>query len=283
MTRRQALNRARELLANHKIEDAPLEAELLLRHTLKIDRAQLYTEPDLMLKKQQEETYGQFIERRMKGEPSAYITGHREFFGLDFKVDKNVLIPRPETEILVEQTIARAVNYPNPVIVDVGTGCGAIAVSLAVHLPRAKIYAIDISKEALKVANRNCRMHQVGDRVKLLAGDLLESAPVQVDIIVANLPYVLTVEVPQVNTSGFEPSLALDGGPDGMGVIKRLCLQVKDRLHPTGCLLLEIGMGQSKMVADYLIKHYPSANIEFVSDLSGIERVVCMTIPIRQK
>jgi release factor glutamine methyltransferase len=279
MTRRQALNHARELFATHKIEDASLEAELLLRHTIKLDRTQFYTEPDRMLTKQQEETYWQFIERRIKGEPSAYITGHREFFGLDFYVDKNVLIPRPETELLVEQAITHAVNYPNPLIVDVGTGCGNIAISLAVHLPQAKIYASDISEAALKVASRNCLKHQVGDRVKLVVCNLLEPIPTPVDLIIANLPYVLTVDVPQVNTSGFEPYLALDGGSDGMAIIRRLCLQAKDKLQPAGCLLLEIGVGQSKIAADLLQNLYPSANIVFMSDFNGIERVVCMTLP----
>jgi release factor glutamine methyltransferase len=280
MTRQQALARARELLDRHKIEDSSLEAEILLKHTLKIDRTQLFTEIDSPLKKRQEDTYRTFIKRRIKGEPSAYITGHREFFGLDFLVDKRVLIPRPETEILVEQAIARAGNYRGPIIVDVGTGCGAIAVSLALHLPHAEIHAVDISKAALKVATRNCLKHGVEDRVKLLVGDLLEPVPITVDIIVANLPYVLTAEVPQVNTSGFEPPLALDGGVDGMDMIKRLCLQAHDKLRPAGCLLLEIGMGQSKIVSGVLREFFPAASVEFVSDLSDITRVVCMTLPV---
>ena len=279
MTRREALKRARELLARHRVEDAALEAELLLRYTLKIDRAQLLSEPECELKQKQTDTYKTFIKRRIKGEPSAYITGHREFFGLDFYVDKHVLIPRPETELLVEQTILHAKQYMNPVIVDVGTGSGAIAVSLAKNLPDAEIYAVDISKTALKVAGRNCLAHSVEDRVQLLRGDLLESVPAQVDIIVANLPYVLTADVPLVNTAGFEPSLALDGGADGLDVIKRLCLQAKVRLRPSGCLLLEIGLGQSQRTSDILQELYPVANIEIMSDLSGIARVICMTLP----
>jgi release factor glutamine methyltransferase len=278
VTRRQALTHAGELLDRHNIEDASLEAELLLRHTLKIDRAALYTEPDRLLTKRQEENYRQFIERRLQGEPSAYISGHREFFGLDFYIDKNVLIPRPETELLVEQIIAHAGNYQNPVIVDVGTGCGVIAVSLAVHLPQAKIYAIDISPAALKVARRNSRKHNVQDRITFLIGDLLEPLPAPADIIVANLPYVLTADVPKVNTSGFEPMLALDGGADGLDVIKRLILQAKNKLKPDGCLLLEIGMGQSKATADLLGNIYPAAKIEIIPDLSGIQRVVWMTL-----
>ena len=279
MTRGEALKRARELLARHRIEDAAFEAELLLRHTLKIDRTQLYTEPDCELKQRHADTYKTFIKRRIKGEPSAYITGHREFFGLDFYVDRHVLIPRPETELLVEQTILRANKYENPVIVDVGTGSGAIAVSLVKNLPDADIYAVDISKAALKVAGRNCLEHGVEDRVKLLRGDLLETVPLQVDIIVANLPYVLTEEVPLVNTAGFEPSLALDGGVDGMDVVKRLCLQAKDRLRPGGCLLLEIGLGQSPKISAILREIYPAATIEILSDLSGNARVACLNLP----
>jgi len=278
VTRRQALIYAGELLARHNIEDASLEAELLLRHTLKIDRAALYTEPDRLLTKRQEETYRQFIERRLQGEPSAYINGHREFFGLDFHVDKNVLIPRPETELLVEQTIARAGNYQNPAIVDVGTGCGAIAVSLAIHLPQAKIYAIDISPAALNVARRNARNHNVKDKITFLAGDLLEPLPVSADIIAANLPYVLTTDVPKVNTSGFEPMLALDGGLNGMDIIKKLILQAKDKLRPDGCLLLEIGMGQSQATNELLENIYLTAKIDIILDLSGIQRVVCVTL-----
>ena len=279
MTRREILERARKMLARHRIEDAALEAELLLRHTLKIDRAQLYTEPDCELKQRHAETYRTYIKRRIKGEPSAYITGHREFFGLDFYVDKNVLIPRPETELLVEQAIIRAKNYRHPVIADVGTGSGAIAVSLARNLPDAEIYAVDISKAALKVAGRNCLTQGVRDRVKLLRSDLLEQISSQVDIIVANLPYVITDEVARVNTSGFEPSLALDGGADGMNVVTRLCVQAKEQLHPGGFLLLEIGLGQNQRTSDILQELYPVANIEIMSDLSGIARVVCLTLP----
>jgi release factor glutamine methyltransferase len=252
---------------------------LLLRHTLKIDRAQLLSEPDCELKQRHADTYKTFIKRRIKGEPSAYITGHREFFSLDFHVDKHVLIPRPETELLVEQAMLRAKKYQHPVIVDVGTGSGAIVVSLAKNLPDAEIYAVDISKAALKVAGRNCLKHGVEDRVKLLRGDLLEPVPALVDIIVANLPYVITAEVPQMNTAGFEPLLALDGGADGMDVVKRLCLQSKDRIRQGGCLLLEIGLGQSQKTSAILQELYPIAAIESLADFSGIARVICLTLP----
>ena len=279
MTRQQALERARELLTRHNIEDAALESEVLLSHVLKINRAQLLSEPEVELPKRHEETFKTFIKRRIKGEPHAYITAHREFYGLDFEVDKRVLIPRPETELLVEQAIEKAKNYPNPVIVDIGTGSGVIAVSLAKNLPHAQIYAVDISKAALKVTERNCRKHQVEERVTLVRGDLLESSPEQVDIIVANLPYVLTGEVPKVNTDGFEPDLALDGGADGLDAIRRLCRQAKNILQSGGCLMLEIGQGQDQVVCDLLYTVYPSAQVKCFPDFSGIMRIVSLTLP----
>ena len=279
MTRQQALERARELLTRHNIEDAALESEVLLSHVLKINRAQLLSEPEVELLKRHEETFKTFIKRRIKGEPHAYITAHREFYGLDFEIDKRVLIPRPETELLVEQAIEKAKNYPNPVIVDICTGSGASAVILAKNLPHAQIYAVDISKAALKVTERNCRKHQVEERVTLVRGDLLESSPEQVDIIVANLPYVLTGEVSKVNTAGFEPDLALDGGADGLDAIRRLCRQAKDILQPGGCLLLEIGQGQDQAVCDLLYTVYPSAQVKCFPDFSGIMRIVSLTLP----
>jgi release factor glutamine methyltransferase len=281
VTRRQALERAGELLTRHKIEDAALEAEVFLAHVLKITRTQLLTEPDVELKKRREDTFKTFVKRRIKGEPNAYITGHREFYGLDFLVDKRVLIPRPETEMLVEQAILRAKTFQNPIIADVGTGSGAIAVSLAKSLPQAEIYAVDISKAALKAAGRNSLQHGVQEKVKFVQGDLLEPVPVSVDIIVANLPYVITDDVPKVNTAGFEPGQALDGGPDGLDVIKRLCQQAKDKLNGNGCLLLETGMGQSQAVAKLLRELFPLSKIEIINDLSGIERVVCATLPAK--
>jgi release factor glutamine methyltransferase len=279
MTRRQALSHARKLLATNNIESASLEAELLLRHALKIDRIQLYTEPDQGLTPQQEETYRHCIERRLKGEPSAYIVGHREFFGLDFYVDKNVLIPRPETELLVEQVIVCSRKYSVPVIVDVGTGCGAIATSLALNLPNARIYATDVSEAAVNVARCNCQKHRVQDRISLLVGNMLKPLPESVDIIVANLPYVRTTNLPRVNTIGFEPCLALDGGADGLDIIHLLCIQAKDKLLSSGCLLMEIGIGQDTAVTNLLHDIFPQASIKIILDLSGIARVVCLTLP----
>ena len=214
MTLKQALYRARGILAAGNIEDARLESELLLRHTLKISQVQLYLDLDHELSPNHERTFWQLIKRRLGGEPTAYITEHREFYGLDFYVDPDVLIPRPESELLVETALDLIQNRPVPTIAEIGTGCGAIAISLALELPQAKIYATDISALALKVALFNCQRHGVVDRICLLHGDMLNPLPEPVDLIVANLPYVSKLEMP--DSANFEPLLALDGGSDGL-------------------------------------------------------------------
>jgi release factor glutamine methyltransferase len=274
LTLKQALRRAREVLSQNGVEDAPLESELLLRHILKIDRVGLYIDLEKELTPRQEQAFLNLLKRRLSGEPAAYITGHREFYGLEFRVSPDVLIPRPESELLVEKTIAIAKNRPLPLIADIGTGSGAIAISLALELPRAKVYANDISAAALKTARLNCRRHGVADRVLLLKGNLLEPLPEPVDIIVANLPYVRQSELnPQS-----EPPLALDGGADGTEIIEKLCRQAEGRLKPGGWLLLEIGQGQGEAVRAILHNIFPGGTIELFPDLAGIERVVLLSL-----
>jgi release factor glutamine methyltransferase len=269
----QALAFARATLTAGGIEEAPLESEILLRHVLKIDRLKLYLSTETELSRAQEDTFRELITRRRKGEPAAYITGNREFYGLDFYVDSRVLIPRPETELLVTMALEYARENRVEKIADIGTGCGNIAICLAMNLPHTRIYATDISSEALKVARMNCGKYGVSN-VQLLHGNLLEPIPEAVDIIVSNMPYVKQSELCNVNTSGCEPAMALDGGKDGLEVITRLCEKVDDRLHPGGCLLLEIGIGQKEAVASLLQRLFPSATIEVTRDLGGIERVV---------
>jgi release factor glutamine methyltransferase len=277
VTIRQALGRARQVLAAHHVEDSPLESEILLRHALSISRVELYSDLDRKLTPEEDKKFWQLAGRRLTGEPSAYITGHREFYGLDFYVDPSVLIPRPETELLVERAIALAKEHVVATIADIGTGCGAIAISLAVNLPGVKIYATDISEAALRVARLNCQKYGVADRVCRLAGDLLDPLSESVDLILANLPYVRERELSRVNTHGFEPSLALDGGVDGLEKIHRLCHQAEAKLNPGGSLLLEIGMGQKEAVTRLLRSLFPKASIEVTQDLSGIDRVVSIS------
>jgi release factor glutamine methyltransferase len=272
----QALNHAREILVANNVEDASLESELLLRHALKISRVQLYQNLNQELKPKQEKTFRELIKRRLSGEPTAYITGHREFYGSDFYVDFNALIPRPESELLVERALALAQNRPISTIAEIGTGCGAIAISLALNLPQAKIYATDISAPALKVALFNCQKHGVLNRICLLQGDMLDPLPEPVDLIIANLPYVKEPEL--CCLTDFEPRLALNGGADGLDKIHQLCRQVSYKLRPDGCLLLEIGQGQGRAVTTLLHSLFPSAKIEVIPDLGGIERVVSLTL-----
>jgi len=274
VTLKQAMAEARAILAANDIEDAALESELLLRHALKISRVQLYLDLNLELSPEQETTFWQLVNRRRDGEPAAYITGHREFYGLDFYVDPSVLIPRPESELLVEKTLELSRQRPITKIADIGTGCGAIAISLALNLPAVKIYATDISASALKVALFNCQQHGVADKISLLRGDMLEPLPEPVDLIVANLPYVKDSELPRATPSGSEPVLALNGGREGLEKISRLCRQLSGKLRSQGCLLLEIGQGQVKPITALLHSLFPSARIEVSRDLGGVERVV---------
>jgi release factor glutamine methyltransferase len=279
VTLKQALGEAREILRANNVEDAPLESELLLRHVLGIDRVQLYLDLSRELSHEQEDDYRNLVGRRQNGEPTAYITGHREFYGLEVYVDPGVLIPRPESELLVEKALNLARYRPMATIVDIGTGCGAIAISLALNLPEARIYATDISAAALEVARLNGQRHGVADKICWLRGDILDPLPEPVDLIIANLPYVKESELPRNGSVSYEPVVALNGGSAGLEKIRRLCQQVGGKLRRQGCLLLEIGQGQGEAVTALLYARFPSGTVEVTADLSGIERVVnlCLT------
>jgi len=279
VTLKQVLYRARQILTGNSIEDAALEAEILLRHVLEIDRAQLYAEPDRELSRGQEADFWHLLQRRLGGEPSAYITGHREFYGLDFYIDRRVLIPRPETELLVAEAVRLVPAGNIAAVADIGTGCGAIAISLARQFPGLKIYASDVSADALAVARINGEKHGVADRVQLLHGDMLAPLPGPVDLITANLPYVTAPEIAASGLADFEPRLALDGGADGLDRIRHLCQQARDKLRPRGSLLLEIGQGQGETVTGLLRRHFPSASVAVIPDFQGIDRVIrlCLT------
>ncbi|MBI4286525.1 MAG: peptide chain release factor N(5)-glutamine methyltransferase [Chloroflexi bacterium] len=274
------MGRAREVLTAASIDDAALESEMLLRYVLNLSRVELFQQLNTALTPGQEQAFAGLVARRLSREPTAYITGHREFYGLDFYVDRRVLIPRPETELLVEKAIALAEGNPIAVIADVGTGSGAIAVSLAVNLPGAKIYATDIAADALDVARLNCRKHGVAGQIGLLEGDLLDPLPRPVDIIVANLPYVRKSDLAQVNTIDFEPKIALDGGADGLDKLRCLCQQVPGKLRHGGHILLEIGQGQGEAISMLLHRLFPFAGVEVTPDLAGIDRVVAVTLTV---
>ncbi len=275
------LSQGRETLTANRIEDAGLEAEVLLRHALNFDRVQFYLQQERELSTEENENFRQSLQRRLNNEPTAYIIGHREFYGRDFYVDSNVLIPRPETELLVETALGLAANHPLHTIADIGTGSGAIAISLALSLPQTRIYATDISSAALRVARTNCQRHGVTDLVCLLRGDLLAPLPEPVDIIVANLPYVREEEMSRVDTWHFEPSPALNGGQDGLETIRRFGAQVDGKLRPGGGLFLEIGLGQGEAVTAFFHQLFPAAEIKLIPDGNGIDRVVSLVTVIK--
>ncbi len=268
----EALSQAHEKLTRHKIEDSHLEAELLLRHALGIARVKFYLELNRLLTEKETSDFKELLEHRLEGEPLAYITGHKEFYRLDFQVSPAVLISRPETELLVEKALELAKNSAVAIIADIGTGCGNIAISLALNLPQAQIYATDISPDALKIALVNAKKHGVASRIRFLQGDLLEPLPEPCDLIVANLPYVKEGDLAELTR--FEPRLALDGGVDGLILIKRLLREARRLLKVEGYLLLEIGLGQAPEVEDFILRLYPKAQVETLKDLAGIERVV---------
>ncbi len=278
MTLGEALAQAAKDLAANGIDDARLEAELLLRHILGLDRVALYTSLEQTVTPEQAAAFSALIQRRITREPAAYITGHKEFFGLDFQLARSVLIPRPETELLVEKAIdlAGTVFTQSCLIADVGTGCGAVAVALAVNLPHARIYATDISSAALEISSSNCLRHDVSDRVTLLQGDLLGPLPEPVHLIVANLPYVRRSELVELSPeiSKFEPHLALSGGADGLRMIGRLMGQAGRNLLPSGAVLLEIAHDQGQAVCEMARRYFPDSEIGVVVDFSGLDRVV---------
>jgi release factor glutamine methyltransferase len=273
---REALRWGEQTLSKNALDSLRLDAEILLTHALGITRAQLHAHLQGQLSSTGLATYRQLIERRTLCEPVAYIVGHKEFYGLDLFVDNRVLIPRPETEFLVERAIELARARRLPLIADIGTGSGAIAVSLAVHLPQVLVYATDASPEALEVAACNCRRHCVEDRVHLLQGHLLEPLPEPIDLVVANLPYVSQAEWSQLppEISHYEPREALDGGPNGLDHNRRLLAQAEGYLKPGGVILLEIGATQGPALVALARRHFPTARIEIVRDYAGLDRVV---------
>jgi release factor glutamine methyltransferase len=264
--------------------DTPrLDAEVLLAHSLGRDRTWLYLHFSDPLDEKQINKIEALLRRRERREPVAYIVGHKEFFGLDFEVTSAVLIPRPETELLVETAVQWSIiNCQLSIvngkftIIDVGTGSGCIVVVLAKHLPDAAIFAVDTSPETLLLARRNAERNEVSSRITFLQGDLLGPLPEPVDLIVSNPPYVSRAEVaaamPEV--SRYEPRLALDGGEDGLEVIRRLLPQAREKLKPGGSLLIEIGASQGQAVRQLAQFHFPGAAVAVKKDLAGLDRLL---------
>lgn len=275
------LNSTGKYLAERRPGAGRIDAEAILGHVTGNDRTELYRDGHIELSRAQEETAREMVERRAGGEPLAYITGHREFMGMAFQVTPAVLIPRPETELLVEKAVEILKEIRNaggePVVADIGTGSGAIAVSLAVLLDLPAVYATDKSPEALAVARQNAERLGVGERIVFMQGDLLEPLAripgFRPHLLAANLPYVPSREIPglMADVRDHEPRLALDGGGDGLDIYRRLAPEAYGLLRPGGFLVMEIGPGQGAAMLEML---RPGWEAEVIRDLAGRERII---------
>jgi len=263
-------------------DDAPaLTAQALLAQVLGLTRTQVLTQPERVLSAAEQAAFASVVARAAAGEPLAYLLGWREFYGLTFEVNPHVLVPRPETELLVD--LARARHGWRAL--DVGTGSGCIAVALAVHVPEVEITALDVSPEALALARRNAATHGVAERVHFVQSDLLAAlaavanpAP-PFDLLCANLPYIDTAELRALPVSAHEPALALDGGPGGLVLIERLLAQAPPYLKPGAALLLEIGATQDAAALALAQAAFPAAEVRVERDLAGLDRVVVVELP----
>jgi release factor glutamine methyltransferase len=259
---------------------ARLEAELLLAHATGLERIQLYAQYDRPLSQEEKKCFRGLVKRRLGGEPSQYLTGLQEFWSLPFRVNSDVLIPRSDTEVVVEEALAflKSLGSESPLVVDVGTGSGAIAVALASELPSARVVACDVSAPALEVARENARRNEV--EVKLVHGDLcivLDRMSGNPDLIVSNPPYIAShkLEELQIEIRDHEPRLALDGGADGMQVYREIVDASAARLHSSGCLVLEVGdREQSRAVVELLSDEVGWAVPRLRDDYAGNARVV---------
>ncbi len=273
---REALRRGSRLLSEAGSEEAALEAELLLAHALNTDRTHLFQRLRDELPPDAEGAFDALVQRRLAHEPTPYILGHKEFYGLEFEVTPAAIIPRPEPVTLVELVIDRVRAGDLARVADVGVGCGAIAVALATALPGIEVIATDVSPDALALARRNAERHGLAQRIRFLHGDLLEPLDAPVDVTAANLPYVRSgdFEAAPPEIREHEPRLGLDGGPDGLRLIGRLLRDAAPCLKPGGALFAEIGEGQGKAARALATESFPQARIEVRRDLSGQDRVL---------
>jgi release factor glutamine methyltransferase len=256
-------------------DSASLDAQLLLGSVLDKERAYLLAHPEQPLTDEQSKGYMALIERAAAGEPLPYILGRRAFYDRDLLVTPAVLIPRPETEILLDAALDFARSHPNSIAVDVGTGSGALAVTLAANCPDVVVYGVDISPAALEIARQNASANNA--TVTFFEGDLLTpllQRGLVVDLVLANLPYIATGDLPALAVSRFEPILALDGGADGLDLVRRLLDQAPAVCNPGACLLLEIGADQGTAALQLTQMVFPGATVQILKDYAGLDRVV---------
>ncbi|MER2598265.1 MAG: peptide chain release factor N(5)-glutamine methyltransferase [Caldilineales bacterium] len=279
-----ALVAATQRLSSARVETPKLDSEVLLAAVLGCNRAQLYAYPERLLSAEERSRFEHLVVRRFQHEPVAYLVGEKAFYGLDFYVDRRVLIPRPETELLVDllldvilqQDEDTSPSAPRLVVADIGAGSGAVSVAVAANTQKTLVYAIDISADALAVARSNAARHRLQQRIHFLHGNLLEPLPEQADVIVANLPYVASHEWQDLAPGivNYEPTQALLGGSDGLDSIRGLLQQAPVHLKPGGVVLLEVGSSQGAAVAEAARAGFPNALIEVLTDYAFRERIV---------
>lgn len=285
----EALQQAVAQIEQTKAQTPLLDAEVLLCHVLDMDRLYLYIDRRRELTQRQWEQYATFVEKRMAGVPVQYIIHKQEFMGLEFYVEEGVLIPRPDTEILVETVIhwaEKKIKKEQPItIVDLGTGSGGITVSLAKYIPNTFVYSVDISPKALKIGAKNAQSNGVKESIAFLQGDLfvpLEKAQLQdkVDILVSNPPYIPKHQIDklQVEVAKYEPRLALDGGMDGLDFYRRIVDHGYTFVKNGGFIALEVGHDQADQVKGMMEKKKKYKTIQKIKDLAGIERVVTAVV-----
>jgi release factor glutamine methyltransferase len=269
-----------ERLTAAEVDEPRLVAEVVLAHTLAVTRTQLLAKaaepltPDQLIRAQRD------LDRLVNGEPLAYVVGHREFYDVDLLTDARALIPRPETECLIEHALKMLADHPAPLIADVGTGCGTIAVTLAKHLPRARVIATDLSPDALTLARENAQRVGVADRIEYRAGSLLEPVTEAIDLLAANLPYIDDKDWPYLAKTirGHEPKMAFVGGPDGLDLVRGLLRDAPRVTHLDSIVLLEIGAYHGDAVTDIARQHFPRAYIEIKPDYAGLDRLAVIEV-----
>ncbi len=272
-TIRQALLAGERNLAEAGVDSAALDARVLLRHVLGIGAATLYLRLEEPLTAAQDVSFGALLDSRALGQPVAYLTGHREFYGLDFRVTPATLIPRPETELLVEQAIHLV--PPSALGVDVGTGSGAIAVALAMHRPDVSVLAVDVSHEACSVARHNAVAHRVEGRVTVARASLLNAVNGPIQAVLANLPYVPTGDLAHLSAEvRSEPVLALDGGMDGLDLYRHLWREINDMAMKPVCILCEIDPRQLAPMRELASHAAPNHQVDVIEDLAGTPRIM---------
>lgn len=278
MNIRQELNRAAESLAEAGSSSPRLDAEILLTFFLNVERLELYKAPERILTEEESAGFERLLKRRRQGEPVAYIVGGKEFWSLHFMVNRKVLIPRPETEILVEEALqaAKDAAWPTPHILEIGVGSGAVTVALAKELPEAILTATDISADALALARENATSHAIAARVDFRCGNLWEPVSGEFDMIVSNPPYISAMDFIRLphGVKDYEPRQALFAGTDGTACHRAIIAGSAPHLRPGGWLLMEMGEGQGAELTDILRQSSSFTGIAIRCDYGGVERVV---------